>query len=1137
MAVKIITGNIGSGKTEYCLREIKEKHSLNPNRRCVMLVPSHYSHETEKMIIDKFGGTGLNNIEVTSFEKLARELLSGIEKRLAAPGKQVLICRAVEMCLDELEEKRSEFDSRLILAVSKSGFLDVAQSLISEFRRYVVTSSEIRRKTENEPDGILKQKMKIAAMISDNYDKLLGETEYVDSDEDLMRLSAVIGGSFGTDTSIWIDKFDEFLPQQMQVVTALIDSGADITVAFNTCDDAGDTYYGTLAAIEKIRDYCGAEIVRLPGSMQHLENAPDLKFLFSTWFDRSVYQPPVHNAEVFEGRDAYTEIEHIACRILDFVREDKYRFRDISVICGNTDSYTHIIEAVFDEYDIPYYSDIHLSIADHPIAMQILSLFDVIENNWDYASVFEYLRAGFVYLKQTGTDNKTKYRRIPSDDIDKLENYVLKYGIRGKSTWCRTWDEDRKNIVDTAFGREESGIKKDNSEIEGIRKSVTEPIEKYCQRVKTAVTVTDYCCALYEFLEDINLYPGLKAELLGMAVNRATADAQRFGQIWNLILDILDQINTALGSSKVTQEQFFSYMRAAMTKCTLRTIPSGVDRVFIGSVEKNKAVNSPIIFMAGAVMGTFPSETAIEGFLSNADREKLNQMDIKLAPVTEKKNLKQYNYVYKSLSAVTDKLCISYPLQTTDGKGCRPSRTVLDICGKLPQIRIYDDISVKAGEEKQMYVSSPKATMHKLLIHPKNHPLWTHVNAWFEENEQWRGMLYETDKVCRDFSDRIIKLDEKLASKLYRGQIMYSATRLNAYAQCPFGYFLQYGLRARERDKWEISAADVGSYAHELIRRFCEAVDNSEDFDWNSIDDNTIGEIIDEIVKKTIEQTDSDGIREKERTQSIFIRMGKTVKEAAKTVKKSIVSGEFEPFAYEKEVKVAFSDNVGIQGKIDRLDICRRDGINEYRIIDYKTGKQDFSVSEVYNRYDMQPVIYAAVMRMLDDKSMISGMYYSKVRNDYATLKSGGRIATAASHLKANTELSGVTFADTDENGDITPESADRIESEFAREEDPLIFKKGVQTGGNIRSREAGERLIEKVCGNVMDMDREIRNGSIDISPLDHKTSQVSQKDAASSCKYCDYKEVCKFDEAICRVRKIKESDNEVWQLLENDEV
>lgn len=1124
MAVKIITGQIGSGKTEYCINEIR-KARKNTGYRCIMLVPSYYSHETEKMLVREFGGTGINGIEVTSFEKLSRELAKGAEKRLSAPGKQALVCRAVELCSSELKKRHKEFDAKLISAVSRTGFLDIAASLISEMKRYMVTAEALRERAESEDNSILKQKLEISAMLCENYDMLLSETEYCDSDEDLLRLAGVVNEAFGRGTGIWIDRFDEFLPQQLAVINSMIHSGTDVTFTFNVCSDMYDTYYGTRATIDSICSMCDASMIRLEGGMKHMEKAPDLKFLFSTWFDRDVYSGAVENAEIFEARDPYTEIEHAACRILEFVREDKCRFRDIAVICGDPQNCSHIIEAVFDEYDIPYYSDEKISLADHPIAMQILSLFDIIENNWDYSSVFEYLRAGFLYYR----DEKGRYRRIPDDDIDVLENYVLKYGIRGKSAWSRSWDGGR-NLIDEAFGKEKE--ERSPGRIDRLREFVADPVIKFSDEMKSAENVHDYCCAVYNFLENIGLYPGLKAELLSMAINRATADAQRFGQIWNLILDVLDQLNTALGNTVTGSKEFGDYLRAAMTKCEIRTIPSGVDRVFIGSVDKSRPTNARVLFMTGAVSGTFPAENAFEGFISNSEREYLESRDIHLAPPTSKKSAKQRNAVYKSLSAVTEKLCISYPVQTPDGKACRPSRTVIDIRSKLDGIRIYNDIAPKPDEEKRMYVSAPKTTMHNMLIRPVDNILWKYVNEWFEENGDWHSRLINVGRLKNDYSDRIISLNKKYTAGLYGDKVMYSATRLNTYADCPFRYFLQYGLHASVREEWELNVADTGTYAHELIRIFCERVDSDAELSWDTITDEQCSELIDSLVKKTVMNINEAEVNEKEKTSHIFRRMGKTVKEAVKTVRDIVESGSFITCEYEKPFELNLTGSVGVKGVIDRLDLCSHDDINEYRIVDYKTGKKEFDVVDIYHGIDMQPIIYAAAVKQLYERSEISGTYYSRVCGDFARLKSSNRDAEITKQLRSNTQLSGATFVDTDSEGNILPESLERIERTEKRENGSMFFKpkKGeeIKIGGNVRSHLSGQKLIDHVTGKIIAADAEIRGGNIGISPV--KTSKKS------ACDYCDYSAVCKFDEILCEPRDVSGKGDEIWQKIEGGE-
>ena len=94
--------------------------------------------------------------------------------------------------------------------------------------------------------------------------------------------------------------------------------------------------------------------------------------------------------------------------------------------------------------------------------MQILSLFGILEDDWSYDSVFRYLRAGFIYRKEQ--HGKLKFfKSINQEEIDILENFVLKHGIRGGSKWLgeKEWLGEN-NIVDTAF---QTGSEEDANEV------------------------------------------------------------------------------------------------------------------------------------------------------------------------------------------------------------------------------------------------------------------------------------------------------------------------------------------------------------------------------------------------------------------------------------------------------------------------------------------------------------------------------------------------------------------------------------------------------------------------------------------------------------------------------------------------
>ncbi len=59
--------------------------------------------------------------------------------------------------------------------------------------------------------------------------------------------------------------------------------------------------------------------------------------------------------------------------------------------------------------------------------------------------------------------------------------------------------------------------------------------------------------------------------------------------------------------------------------------------------------------------------------------------------------------------------------------------------------------------------------------------------------------------------------DERLVESLSQRDV-FSASEIETYLQCPYGWFYSYAVRPRELER-EFGAAEEGSYAHELLRR------------------------------------------------------------------------------------------------------------------------------------------------------------------------------------------------------------------------------------------------------------------------------------------------------------------------------
>lgn len=1128
--IRLITGGIGAGKFGLCLDEIEKLHNENPKARCLMLVNEHYSHETERLLCERFGGTGLNNIEVTTFRKLSRELLSESERCvMAGAGQQMLLQKTVTQYLST----NPQINGNLRRAIRRNGFLDVLSVMIKEMKNYGVGFDELRENAENIADnGALKEKLLAIADMYEIYSENFNKLEYNDAQDLTEMLAAAIENSDEfKDTYMWIDKFDEFLPQQMKVIRALYGKVRQLTVS--VCYPTGimeaplyseaERTFNKIKALDNDVEYinCGA----------HLKNikSPEIKFLLENWDGAAEYTGKPNDVRIFEGRDAYNETEYAAAKISDLVREDNYRFRDIAVICGNEDEYGYLIDTVFNEYDIPAFPDSKVILSDHPIAVQIISLFDIFEEDFDYKSVFTYLKSGYIYEK-----TKNGIKNISRSSIDVLENFVLKYGIRGKKRWLS--DENWKcsgKISDIADDNEDNEkyldkLRREEEYINSIRKKLIKPIKKYDKNSNGNHTVKKHAELFFEFLNDINLYEGLRFEIMRFIKNDDINEADRFERIWGLIIEVLDQAVITLGDVKMDREEFGKYIKTGISKCEIRIIPSGIDRVYIGTAERNAPTDVKAMFILGAVGGTFPNEIKNEGFLSDSDRYEINEMHtIKLAPDTAGRMNKRRFGIFKTLSAATEKLFISYAAQDINGGRQSCSRLVTDIMRRFPDLKIDDDMSLNSGKTK-IYVASPNVTIHRLLRNKSddmNNPIWDAVYSYYEERDMYPNLMRLLDGKKRTMSRQFETIEEDEALGLYgENRLVYSASRLNVYAQCPYRYFMQYGLSIKEREIWEIAANDIGTYAHMIIEGFCRSVEGNEtDLTkkaqiWSELTEERKKEILDGLFKVSEDKVAISDINSKSKVLHIMKRMERVISAAVETVHSSLKYGNYTIAGEEHEVSMDINERISLRGIIDRLDICDAGAYKGIRIIDYKTGRTAFNITNILNGIDMQMVLYAAAAKEYYSKKdpeseyRITGIYYSHVRNDKKNQKIGDTKESIQEEIMGMRKLDGITFSTENGGTDVMYDMDSRLANgETSDFLDIKLNKNGTLSANSkkkILSFSEGEKLAGRVKQIAEDFDNKIRGGVIKQNPY-------KEAKEVTACRYCNYAQICEIFDKI----------------------
>ena len=1140
MSVKIIRGGIGSEMITMCIDEIRTSHEKNPDERCIMLVPDHYSFETEKRFVDEFGGIGLNNIDVMTPRKMAVTFLSAKNLNyLSESGRQMLISRSImEYCADAE-------NTPLIRTMKTAGFTDIMESMISELKRYCIVPEKLQSGADSTDNETLSEKLRAISSIYEKYNEFFEEGNYTDSSDDLLRVAEYIRSNSELDEKIhfWVGNFDEFLPQHMEILRAMADKNVDLTVCVNFPESDPTELYECLSdSYENIKSLSGytGDII-CDRTLTHVESE-EIKFLLENFNNLSArWDKDVNDISVFAARDSYGEIEHTAGEILRLVREEGLRYRDIAVLCGNGDEVGHIIKAVFDEYEIPYFSDETITLSDHPIAMQLLSVFDIFDEDFGYNSVMRYLRAGFIY--------DGDYMHIDRSDIDKTEDFVIRYGIRGRKKWLDERWSVEKDSFERVWGDEEEEEDHDiEEEINLIKDRLISPVKELYSKVKKGKNGYDYAKAVFGYLESINMYGGLKKDVKRFEAESKTDEARQFSEIWNLILEVLDQTVVTMGKRKISFAEYGDYIRAGLSKCEIRTIPSRLDGVCVGSVQRSTAAPVSVLFVTGAVSGTYPSEISSEGFLSNADRSILREeYNITLAPDTKEQMRRQYFKVYKALVPIKSKLYLSYPVQNGEGNALRSARMVIDIQRMFPHLKVSDNIIGDSADKS--YITSPQATLHRLLINKSRNGEsvrsleWDTVYKWFKNSDKYSAKLGLLEKAT-EFDGRRAALSEASAKALFGESITYSASRLNTYAKCPFSYFMKYGLGAKEQEDLEMTANEFGSYAHRFIQELCVRVEDGAQSPeekskrWKELSDSERNACVDSITNEAKEKIKEFNTHDEEKRLNMLDRISKTVKGSVAVVHKSLKKGKYVTDGFEREFdKIPIGDGIYIKGVVDRVD-AYDDGDREYiRIIDYKTGNTGFDIVNIYNGIDMQMVIYAVAIKKAEMEAKhknaeISGIFYNKVKNEFTN--SQDTDSAKQEHIK-NMRLDGVVFVPQNDDGSADMESlfaidedvrasaenSEGYESDFA----PIkIFKNG-NIGKSVRTEAECEGLMHKVVGNIKNIDNGIKSGNIEIHPY-------FENDRNNACQYCEFNEICSFEKENTDVRKKNIKTEEAWDKI-----
>ena len=1142
MPLKIISGGVGSGKSGYLYKSISETLSKNPDCNAILIVPEQFSFTAEKSLSEEFGGLGINKIEVVTFSRLLKRYLPKLNRVLPC-GKAMLLQRAA---------KTVSKDNAFYLSSSRSGFIDALSDLFSELKRYGVSPDDFDGlEIENEHTA------KKLSSINEIYKAYISSftDNLADSDDDMALFAEIAENSdiFGN-TFFYIDDYSDFMPTHYGVIRAFLRRSRGVFVTLCIEEALSDGVFSPVVKTKgKLTSLCErmnvpCETVKLAGDCEYIK-AEDIRHLIKNWDEKPKYSGKSENISVFNALDIYSEAEHAASCIISLVRDSGMRFRDIGIICGDMEQYLHILTSVFADFDIPFFTDEKLSVTMHPVAKTVLSLFEIIKDNWSYSAVFDYLRSGYIYTKSDGG-----ITAVSQEDVDILENYVLACGIKGKKAWFSEWTALGGTPFDEVIG-DHAGDEFDLEELNALRKGIIAPFERFLEnKGRTAAAIAE---AVFNFMCDINLYEGIIAECAAFDASGNRNESEQFRQVWNFIIETLDQLVTVTPAGTISREEFRDLFLCGLSECKIAIIPSGIDRVSLGTVSRNSPSRVKALFILGALDGQFPKISGGGNILTDLDRHfissALNERNKELAPENKSRILLENFKFHKMLTSATEKLFISFPSSDREGNGVNPAHFVSEII-EMFDIKVTENI-ISAPPIDELLASPQRGFYYMLANIPKHSEktpdkLWKALNDWYAKNPEYHKKLdlLNAAKAYRKLQPMLSRIK---AEMLYGKNKKYSITALEKFEKCPFSYYLERGLCLADQKEQEINASQMGSLMHLAIYEFCKLVEagakSLSDIHerWTALTDEECDSLIHTVISKMSEkilkaETDDAG-----KIKYLLARCEATLKSSVSAVRKSLASGEYAAICYEKDFETQIGDKDGkitLIGKIDRIDVMEDAEKNmlNLRIVDYKSGSKSFSGKSILDKVDMQLVIYAIAAEEMAksgllDKSgakepQVRAILYSRLadsKNEDISISDSDSFQNS----KKTHKMDGLFILD-EENDVLSSDALCRMDSEIAAggESDFLNVlpdKNGnYQKGAHVASRKQFDIMSKYVKKAAVDADRAIKGGNIEIKPYCSGNN--------TPCSYCSFSDICMFDKKNGKYR-MEQEVADIYEYMEKE--
>ena len=1136
MSLRFYFGPSGSGKSHRIYEEIMQRAAQEPGRNFLIIVPDQFTMQTQKDLVMRSDRGGILNIDVLSFGRLSHRILEEVGTKempvLDDTGK-ILVLQKIAA---DLKEQLPAMGSLL----HKQGYIHEVKSAISEFMQYGISTQDMDKLIASaEKRGALAMKLRDLKTLYRGFQDYIRD-HFITTEEtlDVLRRS-LVKSKILPDSVVVFDGFTGFTPIQNRLIQELM-RVCEETIVTVTIGEEEDPYQmdgeqklfhlskKTVADLVKLAaeaEVTRGEDVFVKGGPNRFTEAPALCYLEQNLF-RYQYEPYTEKQceiRMFEALSPREEVHQTALYIRKLIREEGLTYRDIAVVIGDLEGYASYVEAEFGQLEIPCFLDRTRGIVLNPMIEYIKSALQLYIRDFSYDTVFHFLRSGMADISR--------------EEIDELENYVIRTGARGYRTYSRLFTR-RTEEMQQGSGQEDTERAEETLErLNRIRQQFADTVEilHMAPRAKAG----EYVDHLYDFLEQNQVQQKLLNYQQQFEQEGDLAKAREYAQIYRLVMDLLDQIYELLGEEEISLQEFADILEAGFGEITVGTIPQNVDRIVVGDMERTRLKQVKVLFFLGVNDGNIPKNASKGGIISDMDREFLIESGTEMAPSPRQQMYIQRLYLYLNMTKPSERLYLSYAKVNSDGKGIRPSYLIDTVRKLFPQLAVEYPQNrsrleqIEGRQEGARYLAEELREYADGTLREEERQDFYLMYRAYEADPEGRDRL--TAAAFRRYKES--GLSRIVARALYGRQLENSVSRLETYAACACRHFLQYGLSLQEREEFGFEVSDMGNVYHAVLENFAGKLAESGRTWWD-FDENFATQAIKEAVEGYAATYGETVLYSSARNEYAITRMSRILTRTVLTLQQHLKQGSFQPDDYELSfrfaedldsihVDLSEEEKMHLQGRIDRIDVSE-DAEHVYvKVIDYKSGNKKFDLAALYYGLQLQLVVYMNAAMELEsrkhpDKEIVPAalLYY---HIDDPTIETPVELTQEQINEEILTKLrmNGVVNSD--------PAVVERLDR-FLQDKSKVIPVEKKKDGSfsarsGILSREELHVVSAYVDTKIRQIGREILDGKIAANPY--------EKGNEEACTYCTYKKVCGFDGSIPGYEKRQLEDLDKQTLMQ----